>query len=332
MLQPAAALGQVLEGFAGHPAHAAAQVQLLLALQGVAGVLEVGQHRPQLAADRMGGQVAERIEGIDRAQLALGRQFAGQQQQQLAQLQGQAAAQQAGFMPGQAVERQQQLLLQHPFATILAAETADHGGDGTAAQGAGDQRVAGVIASHHHLLLAQQQVGQRVLELGVHQLEGRGGAPHHAPFGLGQGAVVHLPQQIPQQHGLVLGALQLGGQTQAQAQQFEHLGLLLQGGALPQSIEQVADRAVLELLLLAGGQRRALGAGQQGRGGDRLAHRRGAFGGQGVPAALAEQLRQGCQLHRHPIEQTALQLLAQAHKGIGVAAVGRFGHRDQQQG
>jgi len=233
-----------------------------------------------------------------------------------------SAAQQIGLVAGQAVEGQQQLLLQHPFAAVVAAEATDHGGNGAAAQGLADQRVVGVVAPHHQLPLAQQQVGEGVFELGVRQLERGGRAPHHAPVALLEGTAVDLAQQILERQVLVLGALQLGRRPQPQAQQREHLGLLLQGGALPQALQQIADGAVFQFQLLFGAQGRALGAGPQRRGPVRFAQRcsPAGFGRQGLPAGLALQLGQRGQLHRRPVEQAPPQVLAQPHKGVGIAA------------
>ena len=52
----------------------------------------------------MGGLIAKGLEGVDGVELGFAGQFAGEQQQQLAQLQGEAAAQQGRLVAGQAVE------------------------------------------------------------------------------------------------------------------------------------------------------------------------------------------------------------------------------------
>ena len=46
MLQPAAPFGQIFKRIGRLPTHAAAQVQLLLALQGGPGMLHVGEYGP----------------------------------------------------------------------------------------------------------------------------------------------------------------------------------------------------------------------------------------------------------------------------------------------
>ena len=156
MLQPALSAGQFIEGIGHRPADAAAQVQLFLALEGSTGMVHIGQHPPQTTADPMGRLAAEGLEGIAGAEILLGRQFTGEQQQQLAELEGEGAAQEIRFQPDQAIHRQQQLLLQHPLAPILTTEAADHGGDPRTALGLADQRLVGVVAAHHHLLLTHQ--------------------------------------------------------------------------------------------------------------------------------------------------------------------------------
>ena len=79
-------------------------MQLLLALQGGFGMFQVSQHGPQPALDGVGGLIAKGLEGVDGVELGFAGQFAGEQQQQLAQLQGEAAAQQGWLVAGQAVE------------------------------------------------------------------------------------------------------------------------------------------------------------------------------------------------------------------------------------
>ena len=137
-------------------------MELLLALQGGLGLFHVGEHGPQAPLDRVGGQAAKGLEGLVGSQVLLRRQFASQQQQQLAQLQGEAAAEQGRLQPGQAIEGEQQFLLQHPFAAVHAAEALDHGGNRLAALGLANQGLVGVIAAHNHLLLAHQQVGEGI--------------------------------------------------------------------------------------------------------------------------------------------------------------------------
>ncbi len=60
--------------------------------------------------------------------------------------------------------------------------------------GLADARIAGVIASYHHLLLSHQQVGEGIFQLGMHQIEGASHPPHHVPVSFGQGAAVDLLQ------------------------------------------------------------------------------------------------------------------------------------------
>jgi hypothetical protein len=61
---------------------------------------------PQPSPDHMGRFAAESVVGLNRAEVGFGRQLAGEQQQQLTQLQGEAATQQVGFEAGQAVQGQ----------------------------------------------------------------------------------------------------------------------------------------------------------------------------------------------------------------------------------
>jgi len=171
--------------------------------------------------------VAEGFEGIHRTEVPLAGQFAREQQQQLTQLQGQHAAEQGRPAPGQPVEGQQQLLLQHPLTAVLTAEAADHRRDRQTALGLTDQRIVGVVAAHHHLLLAHQQIGERILQLGVHQAEGAGAAAHHIPVAIRQGAAVDLLQQGPW-GGTAARSAQLGIQAQAMHQLLQQFGLLRQ--------------------------------------------------------------------------------------------------------
>ena len=334
MLQPAAAFGQIFERIGRLPTHATAQVQLLLALQGGPGMLHVGEYGPQAPADRVGRLAAEGFEGVAGAEIGLGGQFTGEQQQQLAELQGEAAAEQVRFQAYQSIERQQQLLLQHPFAAVFATEAADHGGDGAAALGFADQRFVGVVATHHHLLLAHQQIDQGILQLGMHQPDGAGGAPHHTPIGCGQAAAVHLLEQQHQGHPRGLARpLQPGGGAEPAAQQFEHLGLLRQGGAVPEPLGEISHGGVFELLLLAGGELVLAGAGgQQGCAcGPELAGGN-CLSGQLHQVGLLHQFRQRGQPDRHTFELAALQLVPQVEKGLGILLEGGGGDRNQQQG
>jgi uncharacterized repeat protein (TIGR01451 family) len=104
VLQPAATSGQFLEGIGGLPAHPSAHVQLFLALQRCLGVLHIGQHGPQPPANGMGGLAAEGFKGIDGREIGLGGQLTREQEQQLTQLQGEAATEEGGFMACQAIK------------------------------------------------------------------------------------------------------------------------------------------------------------------------------------------------------------------------------------
>ena len=132
-------MGEILEGIRHLPLHPAAQVQLFLALEGGPGMLHIRQHTAQPASNGMGRLAAEGLKGIDRGKVGLGSQFTGQQQQQLAQLEGEAAAEEGWFVAGHAIERQQHLLLQHPFPAVFTTELADHRGNRPTALGFGDQ-------------------------------------------------------------------------------------------------------------------------------------------------------------------------------------------------
>ena len=295
-------------------------------------MFDIGEHGPQPAPDHMGCFAAELVIGLDRAEVGFCRQLAGEQQQQLAQLQGEAATQQVGFEAGQAVQGQQQLLLQHPFPSILTAEAANHGGDGAAALGLGDQRLVGVITADHHLLLPHQQVREGVFQLGMHQAHGSCHPPHHTPIGFGQAAAVKLFQQGHQAHRCSAeGALQAGIGPQAAPQQLQHLGLLRQGGALPETGHQGGHRNVLQLLFLARRQGLLVGAGwQQGvplgpkaAGGDRV-------GGQVDPAGLGPKILGAGESHRHPLQLSLAQPAAQFEKGFRIAFKRCLGHRNQQ--
>ena len=248
VLQPAAPLGQLSLGSGHGPAHPPAHIQLLLALQGGLGVLQVGEHGPQPALDGVGRLVAEGFKGVARAEIGFGGQFTGEQQQQLAQLQGEAATEQVWLAAGQAIEGQQQFLLQHPLPAVLTAEPLDHPGDAGAALGCADPGIAGVVPPHHHLLLAHQQVDEGILQLGMHQVEGPSDPSHHVPVGFGQGAAVDLLEQIPQSHGLVAGGpLQAGIGPQAPHQLLQHLPLFLQGRTAPEPLCQFGDADVVAL-------------------------------------------------------------------------------------
>ena len=304
-------------------------------MQGGLGVLQVGEHGPQPALDGVGRLVAEGFKGVARAEIGFGRQFPGEQQQQLTQLQGEAAAEQVWFAAGQAIEGQQQFLLQHPLPAVLTAEPLDHPGDAGAALGCADPGIAGVVPPHHHLLLAHQQVDEGILQLGMHQVEGTRDPSHHVPVGFGQGAAVDLLEQIPQSYGLAAGGpLQAGIGPQAPHQLLQHLPLFLQGRTAPEPLCQFADADVvpLKLLLLPGGEGGLPGAGPQGDGCRRLrAGSRAGLGRQGDPAALLHQLSQGGQLHGHAVQQARLQVASQPQKGLGVGLEGPRSYRHQQQ-
>ena len=212
----------------------------------------------------MGGQAAKGLEGFIGGQVPFRRQFASKQQQQLAQLQGEAAAEQGWLEPGQAIEGQQQLLLQHPFAPVHAAEALDHGGDRLAALGLADQGLVGVIAAHDHLLLAHQQVGEGILELGMDQADRAGATAHHGPVPLGEAPAVDLLHQHLQRDAVAHGrTLQQGLGSQVPHQLLQHFRLFAQGGAAPEPFGQIGDRDLLELLLLQGGEGLLAGAGPQ---------------------------------------------------------------------
>ena len=185
----------------------------------------------------MGGLAAQGFKGIDGREIGLGGQLTGEQEQQLTQLQREAATEERGFMTRQAIKGQEQLLLQHPFPAVFSAELADHGRNGATALGGADQGVVGVIPAHHHLLLAHQQVGQGVFQLGVDHLHGACHPAHHIPVGFGQRPAVHLLQQLLEPDGLDgIGAVELGFNPQAPHQLFQQFALLVQRGAPPEAI------------------------------------------------------------------------------------------------
>ena len=334
VLQPAAALGQLLQGIGHLPAHPGTlQVQLLLPLQRRLGVLHIGQHNPQAAADGMGRQAAKLLKGVTRTQVGPSGQLAGEQQQQLPQLHGEAAAEQAGLQPRQAVDGQQQLLLQHPLAGILPAEAPNHRPDHLAALGLADQRLAGVVAAHHHLLLPHQQIRERILQLGVHQAHHAGGAAHHTPVALPQPAPIHLLQQVHQpRRRAVAGTPQLGAGAQTAPQQLQHLRLLLQRRARPEPLDQLPHGGVFQLLLLAGRERLMAQTCRQ----QRLAEGKEPAGRHGLrrqvdPTGLGGELLQPRQTHGHPLHLPRQQELAQIEKGPGILLEGAARDGNQQQ-
>jgi hypothetical protein len=168
----------------------------------------------------------------------------------------------------------------------------------------------------------------------MHQTHGAGRPAHHVPVGFGQAPLVHLLQQAHQLHRRACHRpLQPRVGAEASTQQFQHLRLLLQRVAVPQPLGQAAYRDVLQFLLLAGGERLLAGGRRQQRllARPQIAGRHG-LGRQVHPAGLAHQLLQGRQLHRHRLEQTALQLTTQFQEGLGIAVEGGGRDRDQQQG
>lgn len=192
----------------------------------------------------------------------------------------------------------------------------------------------GVVAAHHHLLLAQQQIGEGILQLGVDQAHGAGGAAHHTPVGIGQAAAVNLLQQHHQPHPrTAAGPLQAGIGTQPPAEQFQHLRLLLQGAAAPEPVDQMGQRDILQLLFLAGGERLVAGAGREQ--GVAVGHQ--VAGGQGLGRQIDQtgqwhQLLQGDQAYGHRAQLAPLQITAQVEEGVGVPAEGAGVDRHEQQG
>jgi hypothetical protein len=143
-------------------------------------------------------------------------------------------------MPGHPVESQQQFLLQHPVTPVLSTEATDHRGNRLAPHRLADQRIGGVVAAHHHLLPAHQQVDQGILQLGVHQSQGSGDATHHAPVALAERPAVDLLQQVGEfQRLAALGAHQQRIDPQAALQLLQHFALLAQRGAAPEALGQL---------------------------------------------------------------------------------------------
>ena len=105
------------------------------------------------------------------------------------------------------------------------------------------------------MLLAHQQIGEGIFQLGVHQLQRPGHPAHHIPIRGREGSPVDLFEQVLDPHGGTgLGPLELGLQAQAAHQLLQHFALLLEGGAAPQPISQFAngDVVALQLLLFSG--------------------------------------------------------------------------------
>ena len=82
----------LIEGIRNGPLHPAADVKLLTALKGGAGMFHIGENRPQTTANRTRWLTAEGFEGFVLAELPFCCQLRGQQKQQLPQLKRQAAS------------------------------------------------------------------------------------------------------------------------------------------------------------------------------------------------------------------------------------------------
>ena len=134
MLKPVAAARGQLQRVGHFPLHTAAHMELLSPLQGRSAVVHIAEQTAQAIADEVRRFTAQRFEGFVLTQPLFGSQFRGEQQQQLAQLQRETALEQVGFSPRNAVERQQQFLLQHPFPAVGAAGAGNAFGDGAAVE------------------------------------------------------------------------------------------------------------------------------------------------------------------------------------------------------
>ena len=162
--------------------------------------------------------------------------------------------------------------------------------------------------------MAQQQIGEGILQLGMDHAHGAGASPHHVPVLTVQSVGVDLLEQCAQASGCSVRCGQAGVDAQATAQQIENFGLLHQGMARPEPLAQLLDRGIVELLFLIGREITQIGdRAQQGRldaaGGFRGPIARDRW--KREPLTLRHQCRNPVDPHLHAIDGPVLAFLQQ---------------------
>ena len=287
----------------------------------------------------MGRFAAEGFKALVLAAAAFSRELGGQQQQQLSELQGEGAAQQLGLTSGEAIECQEQFLLQTAFPGIDPACAAHQRSNGATAQRTVEHGVGAVVPAHHNAFLARQQVDQRILQLGVHQRQHAGAASHHIPILLLQTPSVDLFHQGAHLDFGVVGAVKHRRTAQTSLQQLQHLSLFPQRGTAPQAFAQFHRRDVIQLLFLGCGEISKVGGllqqvGEVGAGVVFRGHGRAVVRGgwQLDPLTLHRQVFEAGALNSDAINHPAAQLFRQGHHRFRGAGKDGFGDGNQQQG
>ena len=165
----------------------------------------------------------------------------------------------------------------------------------------------------------------------MNQTQDSSAAPHHVPVPILEGAAVGLLQQgfgrcIP------LGSSQDGREAEPAHQELQQLRLLLEGGALPEPLQQRIQTGFFQFLLLFGGQRFVQAAALESLVG--LGCADGSLRlriGQIRPASLVGQVVQAAELHGGSTQHSAPQGLPKPQEGVRAALEGSFFDRDQQQ-
>ena len=160
------------------------------------------------------------------------------------------------------------------------------------------------------------------------QAQDSSAAPHHVPVPILEGAAVGLLQQRLGRC-MAFGSSQDGREAEPADQELQQLRLLLEGGALPEPLQQRIQAGFLQLLLLFGGQRFVQAAALQSLDGLRSAD--GSLRlriGQFRPASLVGQVVQAAELHGGSTQHAAPQGLPKTQEGFGAALEGTFFDRD----
>ena len=238
-------------------------------------------------------------------------------------------------MAGQTLERQQQLLLQDRLAAIFPAELAHPLGDGGTVERLTDARTAGVVAAHHQLAVAGEQIIEGILEMRVHQPQQPSAAAHRLPITRLQAASIDGLHHLG--HGYWQGLirrLQLGGSTQAQLQLLQQFRLLPQGGAAPELGSQIKGSGGFQLqFLLSVNRERAVATGLGQLQWDRRQWHSRRQGRQhhGLADGGRLVIGQGAQLHLHTPQRSRGQAAGQLQHLLTAARKRCRSNRHQQQ-